>query len=113
LDSQNQRFEENRTTDEAEFGLAPVGTYPISLSPWLEITRWHRYLHGQKLLKAAELINLPQPQHQPLQIIENAAMPIQYNEDEAILTIILDVFDQLIEEARKSVLADEANVSSY
>ena len=88
--------EEARDTPATGFGMEPLGTYPLSLEPWLEVTRWHQYLHGHRLQDVAQLIRLPT--HTTIE-----------NSDRQLLALI-DVFDKLIDEARTTILADEASV---
>lgn len=78
-----------------EFGASPLGTYPLCLSPWLEVTRWHRYLDGQRLADVAKLAVLP------------ASDSAQIFSGDAPLLVLLRSFDRLIDESRKSVLSDE------
>jgi hypothetical protein len=65
---------------------------PPEQSAWLQTTEWVRYLQGHDLEAAAELIALPHP-----------------SKPEPDLVAILDSLDQLIEEARDSVLQDKIN----
>lgn len=67
--------------------------------PWLETTRWTRYLHGQDLVQAARLIEIP-----------SLVADQQEDQSEALLLLLLDSFDRVIEQARASLLEDKVNV---
>jgi hypothetical protein len=69
------------------------------VSPWLETTQWTRYLHGQDLLQAARLIEIP-----------SLVADRQEDQTEALLLLLLDSFDRVIEQARASLLEDKVNV---
>lgn len=62
------------------------------VSPWLELTRWPKYLDGHSLYDAAKLADLPRARTEPL------------------LSVLCDSVDRIVEEAHRSVCEDRINV---
>ncbi|KAF8850099.1 hypothetical protein BDZ45DRAFT_697001 [Acephala macrosclerotiorum] len=75
------------------------------VSAWLETTQWTRYFHGHGLLQAAALIEIPSTT-----ATRQAALGEQGRQSEYQLSLLLDSFDRVIEQARKSLLEDRVNV---
>jgi hypothetical protein len=92
LTKQAIRLQTEHSQSAEQFGLAPLGTYPICLTPWLELTQWHKYLHGQTLLEVAHLTDLPAK-----------------DDDDIALSLLLTTFDELIEQSRENILSDRVN----
>ncbi|KAL5344753.1 hypothetical protein ACLOAV_010150 [Pseudogymnoascus australis] len=85
-----QLTEKMRVSDEA---ASTVLQLPPEQSAWLQTTEWVRYLQGHDLGAAAWLIALPHSSSKP----------------EPDLIAILDSFDKLVEQARKSVKQGKIN----
>ncbi|KAM0716822.1 hypothetical protein Q7P37_007625 [Cladosporium fusiforme] len=71
--------------------ILPVNAAPGEVSPWLEMTRWPKYLAGQDLKITPELANLPNPTEEPL------------------MTMTCHSLDRIIESAYRSVCEDRIN----
>jgi hypothetical protein len=56
----------NEEQAQAQTHHVDVDKHPTEVSPWLELTRWPEYLHGQDLVAAAALAQLPDPATEPL-----------------------------------------------
>jgi hypothetical protein len=82
---------QSNSTAQTPIGIDASAQYPIHMSPWLEKTGWPAYLEGQNLESVSRL--LAPPSH-----------------DEPSLKALLQAFDNLINEARESVLSGEVNV---
>jgi hypothetical protein len=82
---------QTKSSAQTQLGLGASTQYPIHMSPWLEKTGWPAYLEGQDL-EAVGLLLAP-PSH-----------------SEPGLRVLLQAFDSLIDQARKSILAGEVNV---
>lgn len=74
-------------------------------SPWLDTTQWARYLRGHDLQRAACLIEIPSPP-----AVQQAVSEQQDGQSEHDLLLLLDSFDRVIEQARRSLLEDRVNV---
>ncbi|PVH92874.1 hypothetical protein DM02DRAFT_260066 [Periconia macrospinosa] len=70
------------------------GRYPTHMSAWLEKTGWPAYLEGQNLSAVARLLEPP-----------TAAEPG--------LRALLQTFDELIDQARQSILGEEVTSSPF
>ena len=65
---------------------------PTEVSPWLEMTRWPKYLHGHSFAEVALLASPANPASEPL------------------LVEFQDSLDRVIEEAHSSIRNDKVNV---
>ncbi|CAI6340680.1 unnamed protein product [Periconia digitata] len=80
---------DGRVASQAASG--PSLRYPVHLSPWLEKTGWTTHLRDHNLWTVAELLAPPTP-------------------TETSLIALLSSFDELIKDARASVLSEKVNV---
>jgi hypothetical protein len=76
------------------------------VSAWLETTQWTTYLRGHNLRQAAALIELPPSPA----AIPQATLSEHESRSTEQLRLLLDSFDRLIEQARKSLLEDRVDV---
>jgi hypothetical protein len=76
------------------------------VSAWLETTQWTTYLRGHDLRQAAALIGLPPSPA----AIPQATLSEHESRSTEQLCLLLDSFDHVIEQARKSPLEDRVNV---
>jgi hypothetical protein len=71
--------------------ILPASAAAGEISPWLEMTRWPKYLAGQDLKTVPELADLPHPMGEPL------------------LTVMCHSLDRIVESAYRSVCEDRIN----
>lgn len=64
----------------------------LNISPWLEMTRWTRYLDGHDFAAVAPLVYLPEPEKEPL------------------LFQLGESLDRVVEQAYESICQDKINV---
>lgn len=83
-----QREKETRALEDTILDNAA----PTEVSPWLEMTRWPKYLHGHSFIEVARLANPANPAFEPL------------------LVEFSDSLDRIVEQAHTSIRDDKVNV---